>query len=106
MYCPKCKYEYRDGITQCPDCHSSLVDSLEEEDEIRNDAMPCKVYTAADEFEADIIVSKLRSEGIYAYKKYRSTDEYSRIILGRTMFGVDVFVADFDSGEAFRVIKS
>ncbi len=25
MICPKCKYEYRDGISTCPDCESELV---------------------------------------------------------------------------------
>jgi len=30
MFCPKCKYEYRDGFTECYDCKIPLVDSLEE----------------------------------------------------------------------------
>ncbi len=28
--CPKCKYEYREGMTYCPDCKCDLVDELEE----------------------------------------------------------------------------
>jgi uncharacterized Zn finger protein (UPF0148 family) len=32
MWCPKCRYEYREGITVCPDCGSDLVDSLEDYD--------------------------------------------------------------------------
>jgi hypothetical protein len=32
MWCPKCRYEYREGITVCPDCGSPLVESLEEYD--------------------------------------------------------------------------
>ncbi|MCR4787847.1 MAG: hypothetical protein K5888_04605 [Lachnospiraceae bacterium] len=27
-WCPKCKYEYREGITVCPDCDCELVDDL------------------------------------------------------------------------------
>lgn len=30
-YCPKCKYEYREGIVTCPDCDEALVTELEED---------------------------------------------------------------------------
>ncbi len=29
-WCPVCKEEYKEGITSCPECHATLVDSLEE----------------------------------------------------------------------------
>ena len=28
-WCPKCKNEYRKGITHCPDCDVDLVEELE-----------------------------------------------------------------------------
>ncbi len=28
MWCPKCKTEYQDGITQCAECHTPLVEEL------------------------------------------------------------------------------
>jgi hypothetical protein len=31
-FCPKCRYEYIDGIGECPDCGIRLVEELEEED--------------------------------------------------------------------------
>lgn len=31
-WCPKCKYEYVEGITKCADCGSELVDTLPEEE--------------------------------------------------------------------------
>lgn len=30
-FCPKCKYEYREGFTVCPDCDLKLVPKLHEE---------------------------------------------------------------------------
>ena len=28
MYCPRCRAEYRDGFTECSDCHLDLVPAL------------------------------------------------------------------------------
>lgn len=110
MFCPKCRYEYRDDIKVCPDCRCELVQRLNEDEEKKKsvdyNAKACKVFEAADDFEADIIISKLKAEGIYAIKKYRGSDDYNKILLGRTILGVDVFVADFDEEEALLVIKS
>ena len=32
-WCPKCKNEYREGITHCPDCDIDLVEELLPEQE-------------------------------------------------------------------------
>jgi len=31
-FCPKCHFEYREGVTLCPDCNENLVASLPPED--------------------------------------------------------------------------
>jgi len=33
MFCPKCRYEYREGIAECPDCAVKLIDKLSPEPE-------------------------------------------------------------------------
>jgi hypothetical protein len=27
-YCPDCRYEYQDGVSECPDCDAALVEAL------------------------------------------------------------------------------
>ena len=36
MWCPKCRCEYVEGITECPDCHVELVESLDDIDAEEN----------------------------------------------------------------------
>ena len=107
MFCPKCKAEYREGITECFECGCSLCDTLPQEDSAfdPDDNGTC-VYIASDEFEAEIIIAKLRAEGIYAFKRFRGTDGYGRIVLGRTVLGVEVIVASSDAITAVEIINS
>lgn len=62
-YCPKCRFEYKEGMEQCPDCGAPLVDELPEERPpesphfvpLRN--MPSRMY-------AQMLQEALKNEGI------------------------------------------
>jgi hypothetical protein len=70
-FCPQCRDEYRVGFTTCADCGAALVDALPappppadsdsaDEEAWEVVARPEKAY------EADLIVMRLREEGIEA----------------------------------------
>lgn len=110
MICPKCKYEYREGVILCPDCGAELVEECESEKNNSPEFNPneeiCILCSAANEFEADIIIAKLRAEGVYAAKKFKGIDGYNKIILGRTILGVEILVAKSLYDTALEIIKS
>lgn len=109
MFCPECKYEYRGGITVCPECGAELVETLakpEPSPEFDPNERACILCTACDEFEADIIVAKLGAEGIYAYKKFQGSDSYNRIILGRTVLGVQIIVGSKSLAAAREILEN
>ncbi len=62
-FCPKCRYEYVEGIQRCPDCGETLVDELPEENQgeefrlVRLHSFPGEVY-------ANMVGEALEHEGI------------------------------------------
>jgi hypothetical protein len=67
--CPKCNYEYIEGMTLCPDCKTALVAvvELEKFDELSEDDWVL-VYTSFYEFDIDMLKSNLEGAGIAVSK--------------------------------------
>lgn len=71
-FCPNCKYEYRAGCTECPDCDATLVESLDtieqpqdsNPEEYRPEEEKVACYIAENFIEADVACSMLRGQGI------------------------------------------
>jgi hypothetical protein len=68
-FCPKCKYEYREGIKMCPDCDLPLKAHLHEEEPEPeyNDEALMTLVRVYDRLEADIMKGVLESAGIPCY---------------------------------------
>jgi len=68
MFCPKCKYEYVEKVTECPDCRVALVDQLppEPEPEFVNFQEVMATYNPAD---IAFLKSLLDSENIQYFFK-------------------------------------
>ena len=66
MFCPECGYEYREGVTECPDCNVELVESPPGEDRTEY-ANFVNVLDTFNPFDIALIKSLLDSEGIKYY---------------------------------------
>ena len=69
-FCPKCRYEYRIGMSRCPDCDERLVDTMPPEDINKGDLPDepdknwiqiARLYSTA---YANMIVELLREKNI------------------------------------------
>lgn len=64
MICPKCEYEYVEGIKVCPDCGSYLITVEEFEGHLVHPEDWIVVYSTDKSYEADMLKSNLESADI------------------------------------------
>lgn len=73
-WCPKCKNEYRKGITHCPDCDVDLVEELEQLPEQEEVIKAPEDYEFPEDFDPRTILEGPR-ERITPVKPYKSPEE-------------------------------
>jgi len=64
MLCPKCEYEYHEGITICPDCDTELVTIENFQGNLTHPKDWVIVFSCADIVEADGLKSNLAGADI------------------------------------------
>lgn len=70
-YCPRCKFEYVDGQTECVDCGAQLVDELPVDNEVEfdDDVKYIAFRSYASRVHAEMVREVLANEGITAVIK-------------------------------------
>ena len=62
--CPKCNYEYKEGIKICPDCNVELVKELTEPPEDQKDIKWVPLHTQPGRIYSEMVIEALEKKGI------------------------------------------
>lgn len=81
MWCPKCKNEYREGITVCADCKIPLVEFLDESKENRE-----LLHAFSDEKEAKKLVSYLEYSNIAACDEWLEEEQLFAVFVDKKAY--------------------
>ncbi len=102
MFCPECKCEYVEGITECVDCHVPLVYELPPEPE--KDAHLVTFSTYPNQTEAEMAKSFLASHGIEAILSSGDIGHLPKVF--NPSHGIHLFIRGEDLREAEAIFKS
>jgi len=105
MFCPLCKAEFREGITNCSDCHLSLVSTREEAA-----STSVELWSGEDQQRLDKLLASLDAAQIPSHFKERISSSlpvrlsYS-IVPVRPRFEFAVWVLRHDAPRAEEVFR-
>lgn len=102
MFCPKCRYEYKQGVKICNDCGSALVEKLPEPAPVLE--FETEVLTKVDsEMDAEILIDMLEEEGVECFS--RAFTSVFKLSLDKTGAWGDVVVNKEKLEKAKKVLK-
>ncbi|MCP5107524.1 MAG: hypothetical protein GY950_29320 [bacterium] len=120
MFCPKCKCEYIEGVTECIDCHIPLVHELTPEKESGPEyprpatpeiesgpefLRPVTFRTYPDKYEAALAKGLLEENGIDAFVPENSGDVLQQVVR-LTYGGHFLIINEEDAGEVDGIFDS
>lgn len=93
MWCPKCKSEYREGITECPVCKTPLAETLETDGEGDGErAEQALLMAFQDRDELNLTTGLLDAAGIPYLLREPGGGEVLRITTGSNLMGTEIYV--------------
>lgn len=95
-FCPKCRFEYRDEFTSCPDCDCELTAELPPLPEPKKEEPQKFVFFAnvQDGPLGEGVISMLRAYDIPYRRSYSDPGMMTGLYTGKSFFGVDVYVPE------------
>ena len=102
MICPKCEYEYVDGITVCPDCGTELIPVEEFKGNLLHPKDWVIVYSCSDSLEADMLKSNLEGANIESLILDQSDSSFP---VGGDLTVVKLLVKKDDAKDALAIIE-
>jgi hypothetical protein len=110
MFCPKCRSEFKAGITFCEQCQTNLVEVLPPEDELVYREL-ATVFTTGDEGLIGLIKSMMEEAGIPCFARSQGVQDL--FALGRMGTGfspitgpVEIQVPKDRAEEAAKLIQN
>ena len=107
MFCPVCESEYEEGITQCPDDNTPLVERLTPENMLHDtsEASFVSLHNLGSPAEAEMVNDLLTKNGIRSVVKSGGADAFSPV-LSATSTGAEIFVDERDYDRAVELYHS
>jgi hypothetical protein len=107
MFCPTCEAEYEQGITQCPDDNTTLVDRLTADNSPHDlsEARFVQLHKLGSPAEAEMVNDIFRQNGIRSMVKSGGADALSPL-LSATAEGAVIMVDERDADRATEVYSA
>ncbi len=102
MICPKCEYEYIEGIKICPDCGAELIPKNKFEGSLVHPSDWIIVYTCSQNYEAEMLKANLESAGIKTQVLGQKDRNYPGV---GDLAVIKVLVEKTDVKEAEKIIE-
>ena len=102
MFCSRCKSEYRNGITRCPDCNLPLVGLLDMVEQPVQPAGPAIAWRGNDPIDFSRALAALKAHEIQSYQ-ISEHDNLPYLTTFQPRYGI--FVRRDDVAQAEKVIR-
>ena len=104
--CPKCGYEYVEGVVECSDCQTKLVEELpDQEDPFNPDIELVALQSLPGVVYADMVKEALEKDGVACFLQSDAlTSAYGSKGLGSTGQSCQIFVKKEDKDRAERIL--